>query len=318
MRDALYTKRTYRWLIGSLLCAPQRTEAIVAQINAWMLGVGLTLLDAYTFGFVNNGKWSNNGAMNAGAKWLNTGDDALFTPADIGKTIFVQGAGVLGDTLEAVIESYTLPNEVVLTIAAGTTVTPSQTSSSGIVVWGDSAATQLTPNPVLNTAGKPCHDAKVDGAPLAPTIRSLAIPPGFLMWSGSTGEPDPALGWIYCEGQTLDQVNYADLFLSIGTTYNTGGEPPGTFRLPDGRGYFLRGWDDGRGIDPARVFGSTQADIVGPHEHTVPGSTDENFGSNRAEGANNSNPFTYDTTAASGVGTETRPKNIAVKLYIMS
>ena len=63
-----------------------------------------------------------------------------------------------------------------------------------------------------------------------------------------------------CEGQEVSEATYADLFARIGTAYNTGGEAGGNFRLPETRGEYMRGFDNGRGIDAGRVFGSYQLD----------------------------------------------------------
>jgi len=41
-------------------------------------------------------------------------------------------------------------------------------------------------------------------------------------------------GWLECNGQTVPEADYPELFAKIGTTYNTGGEPVGEFRLPGG------------------------------------------------------------------------------------
>ena len=50
----------------------------------------------------------------------------------------------------------------------------------------------------------------------------------------------------------------ATLFSTIGTTFGVG-DGSSTFNLPDLRSEFIRGWDDGRGIDASRLFGSAQA-----------------------------------------------------------
>jgi len=41
-----------------------------------------------------------------------------------------------------------------------------------------------------------------------------------------------------------------------------------TFRLPDARGEFIRGYDDGRGVDSGRVIGARQADSLKDHTHS--------------------------------------------------
>jgi phage-related tail fiber protein len=67
----------------------------------------------------------------------------------------------------------------------------------------------------------------------------------------------PPNGWLKCNGQAVNRITYASLFSAIGTTYGIG-DGTTTFNLPETRGEFVRGWDDGRGADPVRVFGSLQ------------------------------------------------------------
>jgi microcystin-dependent protein len=73
-------------------------------------------------------------------------------------------------------------------------------------------------------------------------------------------------GWLKCNGAELDRTVYADLFAVIGTTFGAG-DGSTTFNLPDLRGEFVRGFDDGRGIDGGRVFGSSQSDEYKQHDH---------------------------------------------------
>jgi len=56
------------------------------------------------------------------------------------------------------------------------------------------------------------------------------------------------------------------LFSVIGTTYGAG-DSLTTFAVPDLRGMFVRGFDNGRGIDPLRVFGTQQAGSFQSHNH---------------------------------------------------
>lgn len=55
-------------------------------------------------------------------------------------------------------------------------------------------------------------------------IKFTAAPPA----SGAT--------WLLCDGANYSETDYAALFAAIGTTFNTGTEPAGTFRVPDMRG----------------------------------------------------------------------------------
>lgn len=43
------------------------------------------------------------------------------------------------------------------------------------------------------------------------------------------------------------------------------GDGSTTFNLPDSRGYFIRGWDKGAGVDTNRAFGSSQTDRIASH-----------------------------------------------------
>lgn len=55
-------------------------------------------------------------------------------------------------------------------------------------------------------------------------------------------------GVLPCDGSTVSQTTYANLFATIGTTFNIGGEAGGTFRLPDMRGRSPMGDGTGSGL----------------------------------------------------------------------
>ncbi|MBH3358780.1 tail fiber protein [Pseudomonas guariconensis] len=69
-------------------------------------------------------------------------------------------------------------------------------------------------------------------------------------------------GFLEVDGSLQRAAAYPDLAAYLGTTFNTGGEAAGYFRLPESRGEFLRGWDHGRGVDAGRSIGSTQGDAI--------------------------------------------------------
>ena len=67
--------------------------------------------------------------------------------------------------------------------------------------------------------------------------------------------PTPPTGFIKANGAGLSTTTYSALFAVLGYTYGGSGA---TFLLPDLRGEFIRGWDDARGLDSGRGFGSIQ------------------------------------------------------------
>jgi len=75
-------------------------------------------------------------------------------------------------------------------------------------------------------------------------------------------------GWLKCNGAAVSRTAYPRLFGWLGTHYGAG-DGTTTFNLPDMRGLFPRGWDDGRGLDPGRAFGVYQDMMIHSHAHTA-------------------------------------------------
>lgn len=92
---------------------------------------------------------------------------------------------------------------------------------------------------------------KADHAQLAKAIQSIAFsaaPVGSpLPWPLAM----PPAGFLLMNGQTFNPATHPKLALAY---------PSGT--LPDLRGEFIRGWDNGRGIDPGRTLLSAQGDAI--------------------------------------------------------
>ncbi|MBS8368717.1 tail fiber protein [Escherichia coli] len=71
-----------------------------------------------------------------------------------------------------------------------------------------------------------------------------ALPVGVpVPWPSAT----PPTGWLKCNGAAFDKVKYP----TLAKAYPSG-------KLPDLRGEFIRGWDDGRGVDSGRSLLSGQ------------------------------------------------------------
>lgn len=85
------------------------------------------------------------------------------------------------------------------------------------------------------------------------------------------------------------------------------GDGSTTFAIPDVRGEFVRGWDDGRGVDTGRVFGKFQADDLKNHTHSLPTGA-PSVGVTPTTGTNAVGGVS--TSGATG-GAETRPRNVA-------
>ncbi len=125
-------------------------------------------------------------------------------------------------------------------------------------------------------------------------------------------------GWLECNGQAVSRVTFAELFALIDTAYGAGDGT--TFNLPDYRGVFLRGKDNGKGYDVGRTLGSEQADAFQGHTHgngTLGISTRSNYSSGSNEGVSvvAGTALTIMTDGTNGTprtATETRPKNVSV------
>jgi phage-related tail fiber protein len=75
-------------------------------------------------------------------------------------------------------------------------------------------------------------------------------------------------GWLKANGAAVSRATYAALFAAVGTTFGVG-DGSTTFALPDLRGEFLRGWDDGRNVDSGRTFGTGQSSANLGHQHNI-------------------------------------------------
>ncbi|WP_110954247.1 phage tail protein [Anaerosinus massiliensis] len=81
-----------------------------------------------------------------------------------------------------------------------------------------------------------------------------AVPTGAVEYFARKIAPE---GWLKADGSAVSRTVYANLFTAVGTIFGAG-DGSTTFNLPDLRGEFVRGFDDGREVDTGRLFGSAQ------------------------------------------------------------
>ncbi|HGC1902630.1 TPA: tail fiber protein [Escherichia coli] len=104
----------------------------------------------------------------------------------------------------------------------------------------------------------PFGDIKSDGT-VQTALENLGLGEGSALpvgvpvpWPSAT----PPTGWLKCNGAAFSAEEYPELAKAYPTN-----------KLPDLRGEFIRGWDDGRGIDAVRALLSLQNGGVESHTH---------------------------------------------------
>jgi microcystin-dependent protein len=125
---------------------------------------------------------------------------------------------------------------------------------SGNLFLGGQLSVAANPTTALQVATKQYVDATSGGTPAGAIV-------AFAMSTAPTG-------WLKANGATISRTTYAALFAAIGVVFGPG-DGSTTFQLPDLRGEFPRYWDDSRGIDVGRAFGSAQTADLAPHLHPV-------------------------------------------------
>ena len=151
---------------------------------------------------------------------------------------------------------------------------------------------------------------------LWPVSTPAGVPTGSVFTMATTTVPS---GYLECDGSAVSRTTYADLFAAIGTTWGSG-NGSSTFNVPDLRGEFVRGWDNGRGIDTGRTFASSQSHQLQLHSHTesynVASSGQDQAGSGSGDNDNVGSKQTATSGTTGNFGSETSPRNIAM-MYVI-
>ena len=140
------------------------------------------------------------------------------------------------------------------------------------------------------------------------TWNAGVVPTGVVLYFARS---TPPANFLKCNGAAVSRTTYAALFAVVGVGFGAG-DGSTTFNLPDLRAEFIRGADDGRGIDSGRTLGSLQMDEFKSHTHQldtmgvaggVVGIVQEGF-------HGGSGKISSGTTPSGGI--ETRPRNVAL------
>jgi microcystin-dependent protein len=199
---------------------------------------------------------------------------------------------------------------------------------------------------MMEDAGSMLVDAQTADAQVDPA-EIPGVPIGTVLAFAGAQAPE---GWLACDGAEVGREDYPELFRVVGVAHGQG-DGASTFHMPDYRGRFLRGVDDGAGRDPEAALrepandGGARGDRVGSVQSwatgspEVPFSTTEagahaheltRYGTHMAAGGTSfpttelDNPQAPGATGTAGAHThtitggdaETRPENAAV-LYIV-
>ncbi|ENS1090340.1 tail fiber protein [Escherichia coli] len=104
----------------------------------------------------------------------------------------------------------------------------------------------------------PFGDIKSDGT-VKTALENLGLGEGSALpvgvpvpWPSAT----PPTGWLKCNGAAFSAEEYPELAKAYPTN-----------KLPDLRGEFIRGWDDGRGVDNGRGLLTLQDGAIVSHNH---------------------------------------------------
>jgi microcystin-dependent protein len=185
---------------------------------------------------------------------------------------------------------------------------------------------------------------------LAKSLGAVAIRPAHMadyidrVFVGQLGDfsgvTAPAV-WIPASGQLVSRSErpllweYAQASGNIiadgAWSSNTGkfstGNDISTFRVPDLRGEFRQGWDNGRGLDAGRAIGAVLSDSIRAHHHMTDGTDGSNrhvvragfdsyFDYSSAKANNNDAEYVAGSRTGDTGGSVTRPRSVAYSTHI--
>lgn len=273
------------------------------------------------------------GSANEGSQWTQTEEEITVDSTDVSFSLIASGityqAGtgldLTGSTFS--VETGGITATQIATGAVGSDELASDSVGEAEIIADSVGTSEIAPSAVTTTE---VADATLTATDMATTVTYRLLPAGVVLPYAGTTCPS---GSLAAEGAAVSRSTYSSLFTALSTRYGVGNGST-TFNLPDYRGYFMRGWDHGAGVDPDAAsrtdaggssasfagdnVGSKQADQYKSHTHDF---TDNQAQSNGQAQSGSGKGVTStdtesDTTQSSG-GNETRPDNINV-LYCIA
>lgn len=232
------------------------------------------------------------------SKITNPGSSAPTSPGD-GELWIDQSSSPYELKMWDGVSSWISPIADVLTqtSAASTYLTTSDAADTYLAKAGGTLTGDLTLSGAPTTNNMASTKKYVDDQIAALPSATDLTPVGTVIWTARNTAPT---GYLKADGTAVSREDYEDLYNAIGTTFGVGNGST-TFNLPDLRGEFIRGWDDSRGIDSGRTFGSNQAQMT----YGFDGNTSDRQ-------LVTVTGITYRTPDIDGSYTETRPRNVAL------
>lgn len=295
------------------------TSPINTVYNVVESGLGVdSALMLSTLGVKSSGLLESVGNTTIGGTLGVTGVSTLASAvvtgsATVGTTLGVTGVlTATGGVVGALTGAVTGNTAGVHTGAVTGNVTGNATGSSGSCTGNSATATALATARNIQVSGDVTGTASFDGSAninIAATLAAQPVPAGSVFNFAASTAPT---GYLECSGAAVSRTTYAALFAVTSTTFGVG-DGSTTFNLPNLRGEFVRGFDNGRGVDASRAFGSAQSDELKAHTHTTtfPNSDDPSNGTRHVTGSNADSADEVFTSSSTG-GAETRPRNIAL------
>ncbi|MEX4700143.1 phage tail protein [Escherichia coli] len=176
---------------------------------------------------------------------------------------------------------------------------------------------------LLLSRKNPFGDIKSDGT-VKTALENLGLGEGSALPVGVPvpwPSPTPPTGWLKCNGAAFSAEEYPELAKAYPTN-----------KLPDLRGEFIRGWDDGRGVDAGRQLLSSQGDAIRNIEGFADGGIGMSFdairgafydaGTRSARMPNNTTTIDktddlgFDASRVVPTANENRPRNIAFNYIV--